>query len=86
MKMSWIDFQALVSCQKSLATLKPFLDKKDETADTSDVWNTLLDCRSRLICKILDDPCMKHTGFESGLLAILHDRFEKNKNVDVDHS
>ena len=75
-KMSWMtDFQALRSCQQSLATLKPFMDKKDETADAlSDVWNTLLDCRSRLVHKILDDPIMSYAGLEDQILSVLQDR------------
>jgi len=74
-KMSWTDFQALKSCQQSLAALKPFLDKKDETADAlSDVWNTLLDCRTRLVHKILDDPIMSYAGLDDQILSVLQDR------------
>jgi len=52
-------FINLIYIQNSLKTVKEFLDKKDETANKlSDVWNTLLDCRSNIIKDILRHPIM----------------------------
>lgn len=66
---------ALLACQHALSVLKPFLERRDELADIlSEVWNALLDARSCIVHKVLDDPRMSAHGLGDELLGSLAGR------------
>lgn len=68
-------FINLIYIQNSFKTLKELLDKKDETADKlSDVWNTLLDCRSNIIKDIIKHPTMNITNCMNHFDSLLQEQ------------
>ena len=68
------DWMLLVSTQNALASLKPMMEKNDDTANTlSDVWNTLLDVRSSILRHIFGNEEFAHTGMLDALKRIVNE-------------
>jgi len=76
MVYSMEDFKALANIQSSLRVLQKLMDDQENPCrnELADVWNTLLDARSSIIRKILDDDHTNFAGFDDDLYTILSKR------------